>query len=61
MSRPTEPHSTDENPEQWAAIAEWEKDRADKLSDALDDLINAADAAEDGLSAALRSAVKVQS
>ena len=29
--RPMEPCCTTENPEQWAAIAEWEADRADRL------------------------------
>ena len=29
--RPVEPCCTNENPEQWAAIAEWEAERADRL------------------------------
>ena len=29
LDRPTEPHSTGEEPEEWALIAEWEAQRAD--------------------------------
>ena len=43
MIRPSEPNTDQENPEQWAAIAEWERDRADRLSDALDTLVNVMD------------------
>jgi hypothetical protein len=29
--RPPEPNNDSENPEQWALIASWESDRADKM------------------------------
>lgn len=74
MSRPTEPHSASEDPERWADIAAWEQDRADRLqaeldeanernerlSDALDRLINAAEEAEATLTSAVRDAGKAR-
>lgn len=35
MERPVEPYSTQEDPEQWAAIATYETERADRMEKAL--------------------------
>jgi hypothetical protein len=46
-ARPIEPNSASENPEQWAAIAAWEAERADRAESARDELLIAVEALDE--------------
>ena len=57
--RPVEPHSTTEDPERWAEIAEWERERADTYYSALETLIEKSAKAQAILEDATYDAKKV--